>query len=74
LKALEQLASDLWVARRPLPIAVGDIGARMTVIRLGHRTLMLHSPVKLDAELKDSLEELGTVRWVLGPSKPHQRR
>lgn len=71
MKAPEQLASDLWVARRPLPIWVGDIGARMTVVRLGDRTLMLHSPVKLDAELKHSLEELGTVRWVLGPSKVH---
>ena len=32
--ALERLDDDLWVASRPLPIWVGDIGARMTVIRL----------------------------------------
>lgn len=71
MSALEQLAPDLWVARRPLPIAVGDVGARMTVIRLQDRTLMLHSPVELDAELRSALNELGAVRWLLGPSKVH---
>ena len=30
---LRKLAQDLWVAERPLPIAVGDLGARMTVLR-----------------------------------------
>jgi hypothetical protein len=68
---LDQLAEDLWVATRPLPIAVGDIGARMTVIRLPDRTLMLHSPVELDAALKHALDELGTVRWIVGPNRAH---
>ena len=71
LHTLEQLAPELWIASRPLRIAVGDIGARMTIARLADRTLMLHSPVKLDAELRRSLDALGTVRWVLGPSKVH---
>jgi hypothetical protein len=43
----------------------------MTVMRLPDRMLMLHSPVKLDPELKRALGELGTVRWLLGPSKVH---
>lgn len=68
---LESLAADLWVARRPLPIAVGDIGARMTVLRLPDRSLMLHSPVQLDASLSQALRELGAVKWLLGPSKVH---
>jgi hypothetical protein len=71
MNALEQLAPDLWVARRPLPIAVGDIGARMTVIRLPDRSLLLHSPVELDAPLKSALDALGLVRWIVGPNKAH---
>jgi hypothetical protein len=43
----------------------------MTVIRSGDRTLLLHSPVELDAELQDALGELGPVRWLVGPSKVH---
>ncbi|MGH7288693.1 MAG: DUF4336 domain-containing protein [Myxococcota bacterium] len=50
---------------------MGDIGARMTVIRLSDRMLMLHSPVELDAALKSALDGLGSVRWILGPSKAH---
>src|SRR5258705_6105294 len=68
---LESLAPDLWVARRPLPLAVGDVGARMTVLRLGDGTLMLHSPVPLDPLLSEALRELGAVKWLLGPSKVH---
>jgi hypothetical protein len=70
---LEALAPDLWVVRRPLPIAVGDVGARMTVIRLADGSVMLHSPVKLDAELQRAITELGPVRWIVAPSKVHHR-
>jgi hypothetical protein len=68
---LTPLASDLWVATRPLPILVGDIGARMTVIRLRFGGLLLHSPVKLDSATRAALDELGSVRWIVGPSKVH---
>ena len=68
---LVPLAPDVWVARRPLAIPVGDIGARMTVLRLPDGSLMLHSPVKLDAALERALRELGPAKWVIGPSKGH---
>jgi len=69
--ALTALADDLWVAARPLPIFVGDIGARMTVVRLRDGSLWLHSPVALDDELRADLDALGPVRWLVGPSKFH---
>jgi uncharacterized protein DUF4336 len=71
LQALDPLAPDLWIATRPLPIAVGDIGARMTVLRVPDRALILHSPVRLDPALRESLDALGVVRWILAPSKAH---
>ncbi|MEW6271408.1 MAG: DUF4336 domain-containing protein [Thermodesulfobacteriota bacterium] len=69
--ALEQLDRDLWVATRPLALIVGDIGTRMTVLRLANGDLLLHSPVPLDAPTRHALDALGRVRWVVGPSKPH---
>lgn len=70
-EALEQLAPDLWVVRRPLPLRwIGDIGARMTVIDLGGE-LLLHSPVPLDERLQLELEDAGEVRWIVAPSKVH---
>jgi Domain of unknown function (DUF4336) len=68
---LEHLDDNLWVARRPLPLIVGDIGARMTVIRLQLNKLFIHSPVALDCATKEALDALGTVTWVVGPNDHH---
>jgi hypothetical protein len=43
----------------------------VTVIRFNDRTLMLHSPVALEPPLKRALDELGQVRWIVGPSRVH---
>jgi hypothetical protein len=69
--ALRLLAPGLWVADRPLRLVVGDIGARMTVLRLHDGGLVLHSPVRLDAATRRALDELGPVHAVNAPSKPH---
>jgi hypothetical protein len=67
---LEPLAPDLWVARRPLPLAVGDVGARMTVMRESGN-LLLHSPVAHEPELERALRALGEPRWLVAPNKVH---
>jgi hypothetical protein len=59
------------VADRPLKLPVGDIGTRMTVIRLADGGLFLHSAVRLDAETRQALDGLGPVRAVVAPSKVH---
>jgi hypothetical protein len=68
--ALQELAPDLWIASRRLPMWIGEIGCRMTVVRLGSE-LILHSPVPLDAATRAALDRLGRVRWIVGPSKVH---
>jgi hypothetical protein len=68
---LEQLAPDLWVATRPLPLRVGDIGTRMTVIRLGDGSLLLHSPVRIDDATRAAVDALGPVGAVVAPNLHH---
>jgi hypothetical protein len=70
-QTLDELAPGLWVASRGLRLFVGDIGCRMTVIRLANGGLFLHSPVSLDDALRAALDRLGPVRWIVGPSKVH---
>jgi hypothetical protein len=70
-ETLEALDAQLWVATRPLPMWIGDIGCRMTVIRLGDGGLFLHSPVSLDDATREALDRLGPVRWIVGPSRVH---
>ena len=69
--ALRNLAPDLWVADRPLKLFVGDVGTRMTVVRLSGGGLFLHSPVRLDGLTRRALDALGPVRAVVAPSKVH---
>lgn len=69
-QALERLDENLWVATRPLPLWIGDVGTRMTVVRVDGG-LVLHSPVPLDAATRQALDRLGPVRQVVGPNKVH---
>jgi len=68
---LRAVAANLWVAERPLKLAVGDIGARMTVVRVADGSLFVHSPVRLDAPTRTALDALGPVTTVVAPSKVH---
>jgi hypothetical protein len=69
--ALERLHENLWVATRPLRLWVGDVGTRMSVVRLAGGGLLLYSPVPLDARTRAALDALGPVRFVMGPSRLH---
>lgn len=68
---LRRLDDDLWIVDRPLAIFGIQIGARMTVIRLENGDVLLHSPVSIDAELRDALSEVGPVRHLVAPNKVH---
>jgi hypothetical protein len=43
----------------------------MSVIRLADGSLLLHSPVSLDAELRAELDALGPVRYAVAPNRVH---
>jgi hypothetical protein len=59
------------VADRQLRLGGIEIGTRMTVIQLRDGGLLLHSPVQCDLETRHALDALGSVRFVLAPSKVH---
>jgi hypothetical protein len=70
-KGLRELDENLWVAERPLRFGGLEVGTRMTAIRLRDGAIFLHSPVELDQEIRGSLEELGSVRYVVAPNRFH---
>jgi hypothetical protein len=43
----------------------------MTIIRLEEGRLLVHSPVKLDAELRRSIDALGETRAIVAPNRLH---
>ena len=68
---LRELDRDLWVVERPQRFFGLEVGARMTVMRLTGGSLLLHSPVALDAALRRELDAIGTVRFVVAPNRFH---
>ena len=68
---LRELAKDIWIADRPQRFYGLEVGTRMTVIRLADGSLLLHSPVALDAELRRELDAIGGVRFVVAPNRVH---
>jgi hypothetical protein len=65
------LATDLWVVERPQRFYGLEVGTRMTVFRLADGSLLLHSPVALDARLRAELDAIGRVRFVVAPNRVH---
>jgi hypothetical protein len=68
---LRELAPDLWVAERRQRFYGLEVGARMTVVRLVDGSLLLHSPLRLDAALREALDALGPVRFAVAPNRVH---
>src|SRR5919202_2528343 len=61
----------LWTAEMPLRFYGIEVGTRMSICRLSDDSLWLHSPLKLNEELKGVLDWLGAVRFVVSPNKLH---
>ena len=69
----ELVADRLWTREMPLSFFGLKVGTRMSVVRLSGEGggLWLHSPVALDRRLREALEELGRVRFVVCPNRGH---
>lgn len=66
------LQDDLYVVEQPFALYGAELGIRMTVVRLSDNELWLHSPVRYGTNLAAQLATLGTVRYIVSPSKMHR--
>ena len=64
---MRRLAEDLYVAEQPQRFYGLEVGARMTVMRLGD-DLLVHSPIDVEPA---AVAGLGTLRWVVAPNRLH---
>ena len=70
-RMLTPFAKDVWVEAREGKFFGVECGTRMTVVRLGHGGLFVHSPVGLDAATRRAVDALGEVQAVVAPSLFH---
>lgn len=69
--ALDAIDQNIWTISRPHRMMGLPVGVRMTVIRLPSGELFLHSPIELTPEIRQTLDDLGSVRYVICPNKMH---
>jgi hypothetical protein len=67
--ALIQHDTDLWSVEHEFGWQAGliQIPVRMTAIRLADGQLILHSPIPITSELRDELDALGRVGFIVIP-------
>ena len=65
------IGENIWIVERPQRFYGLEVGTRMTVIRLADGSLLLHSPVRLDAELRRELDAISPVRFAVAPNRVH---
>lgn len=68
---LEAWNDDIWIVTREIKFFGVETGSRMTLVRMPNGGLFVHSPVALDAELKQAVDALGEVQAVVAPSLFH---
>lgn len=68
---MRKIGAGIWIHERPFPLFGAEFGNRMTVIALADDTLLVHSPVALDDTLKNDVEQLGRVAYLITPNAFH---
>jgi hypothetical protein len=70
-RKLIELDQSIWLVERRQAFYGLEVGTRMTVIRLEDGSVLLHSPVFLDPELRQQLDAIGPVRYAIAPNRVH---
>lgn len=71
-EAITKIADNIWLVDAGTIDAAGlPLPVRMTVIRLSNGDLILHSPTRYSWQLREQLQTLGTIKYLLAPSIAH---
>lgn len=69
---LKQVSEHLYTLHdQTFKFLIFSLGTRMTVIKLKNGGLWIHSPLHLSDELKDELNKLGPVKYIIAPNYYH---
>jgi hypothetical protein len=73
LDTLKPATKGVWIVDSGPMIAMGfvPLPIRMTVVRLDDGSLLLHSPTRFTASLKQELEQIGTIAHLVAPNSAH---
>ena len=67
----EFVPGQIWLHDYPIHFAGCDFDARMAVVRISDKDLMVHSPCEIDSAMKDAILALGNVACIVAPGTYH---
>jgi glyoxylase-like metal-dependent hydrolase (beta-lactamase superfamily II) len=68
---LKKVDTNIWVAEQNLKYWGLEVGTRMTVIRLNNGENIVISPIKVDEETINQINEAGKVTIIIAPNLYH---
>ena len=68
---VEYVPNQIWLNQYLVHFGGIDFYSRMTIIRLFNGSLMLHSPCKIDAQMKQTIDDIGPVAHIVAPGNFH---
>ncbi len=68
--SLEMVTDSIWSMKTPLKPMGLELGTKTTVVRTPDG-LWVHSPGRLDGELRRALQAIAPVRFIVAPSRVH---
>lgn len=70
---LEEFGDQIWIADGPEIVAAAGFHfpTRMAVIRLADQSLFVWSPIELSQTMRDEINALGEVRYLIAPNDLH---
>jgi hypothetical protein len=73
LDTLKPVKNGVWIVDSGPMAVMGfvQLPIRMTVLRLNDGSLMLHSPTRFTATLKQELEQVGPIAHLMAPNSAH---
>ncbi|MEQ8469274.1 DUF4336 domain-containing protein [Coleofasciculus sp. E1-EBD-02] len=68
---LRKIDRNIWVAEQTLRYFGLSVGTRMTVIRFSNGELAVISPIQINDQTTDQINELGNVKYIIAPNLFH---
>lgn len=67
----EYIKGQIWLLEYPVRYGGIDLFGRMTVIKMANGDLFIHDPCKIDASVKNEIDALGEVKYIVAPGSYH---
>ena len=68
---IEYVKDQIWIFEYPVRFGGMDLFARTTIIKLGNGELIVHDPSNIDDAIKNEIDSLGIVKYIIAPGNYH---